>query len=218
MSTPKLYDYWRSSASYRVRIVLNLADIEYNAFSINLLEGEHRAEVHRTRHPQGLVPALEIDGHLFTQSLAIIEYLNEAHNLSLLQDDTALRTKIRALAQTLAVDVHPICNLSVAKFATEVSGSEDTRLLWMKRFIEPGLQAFETMLADFNQTPFATGNSVSLADVCLIPQIYNALRWEADFSGCTRIQSVLKACELHSAFKKAHPDAVKPNRTPYGCP
>ena len=129
MSTSKLYDYWRSSASYRVRIVLNLADIEYNAVSINLLEGEHRTEAHRTLHPQGLVPALEIDGYLFTQSLAIIDYLNETHNLGLLPDDTALRTKIRALAQTLAVDVHPICNLSVAKFAIELSGSEDTRLL-----------------------------------------------------------------------------------------
>ena len=210
MNTAKLYDYWRSSASYRVRIVLNLADIEYNAVSINLLEGEHRTEAYQTRHPQGLVPALEIDGHLFTQSLAIIEYLNDTRNLGLLPNDTALRTKIRALAQTLAVDVHPICNLSVTKFATVLSGSEDTRLLWMKHFIEPGLQSFETMLADFDQTPFATGNSVSLADVCLIPQIYNALRWEADFSGCTRIQSVIKACELHSAFIKAHPDAVKP--------
>ena len=210
MSTPKFYYYWRSSASYRVRIVLNFANIEYNAVSINHLEGEHRTEAHRARHPQGLVPALEIDGHLFTQSLAIIDYLNETRNLGLLPDDTAFRTKIKALAQTLAVDVHPICNLSVTKFATELSGSEDTRFLWMKRFIEPGLQAFETMLSDFNQTPFATGNSVSLADVCLIPQIYNALRWEVDFSGCTRIQSVIKACKLHSAFINAHPDAVKP--------
>ena len=210
MSKPKLYDYWRSSASYRVRIVLNLADIEWDTVSINLLEGEQHTEAHRTRHPQGLVPALEIDGHLFTQSLAIIEYLNDTRNLGLLPSDTALRTKIRALAQTLAVDVHPICKLSVTKFATVLSGSEDTRLLWMKHFIEPGLQSFETMLADFDQTPFATGNSVSLADVCLIPQIYNALRWEADFSGCIRIQKVMEACELHSSFIKAHPDAVKP--------
>ena len=145
MTTPKLYDYWRSSASYRVRIVLSLAEIEYDAVSINLFEGEHLTEAHRTRHPQGLVPALEIDGHMFTPSLAIIDYLNETRKLGLLPDDNALSTKIRALAQTLAVDVHPICNLSVAKFATELSGSEDTRLLWMKRFIEPGLQDFETM-------------------------------------------------------------------------
>ena len=190
--------------------MLSLAEIEYDAVSINLFEGEHLTEAHRTRHPQGLVPALEIDGHLFTQSLAIIDYLNETHNLGLLPDDTALRTKIRALAQTLAVDVHPLCNLSVTKFATELSGSEDTHLLWVKHFIEPGLQSFETMLADFDQIPFATGNSLSLADVCLIPQIYNALRWEADFSGCIRIQNIMEACEQHSAFIKAHPDAVKP--------
>ena len=210
MSKPKLFDYWRSSASYRVRIVLNLASIDYNAVSINLLRGEHHSEAHRARHPQGLVPALEIDGQLFTQSLAIIDYLNETRDLSLVSKNPILRAKVRALAQTLAVDVHPVCNLSVAKFAMDLSGSEETRVLWMKRFIEPGLQAFETMLADFEQAPFATGNFVSLADVCLVPQIYNAQRWGADFSGCTRIRSVMEACDTHPAFIKAHPDAVKP--------
>ncbi len=210
MSKPKLFDYWRSSASYRVRIVLNLASIEYNVVSINLLKGEHHSVAHRARHPQGLVPALEIDGHLFTQSLAIIDYLNDTRDLGLFSKDPILRTKVKALAQTLAVDVHPVCNLSVAKFATDLSGSEETRVLWMKRFIEPGLQAFETMLAEFEQTPYATGSSVSLADVCLMPQIYNALRWGADFSECIRIQNVMKACDTHPAFVRAQPDAVKP--------
>ena len=211
MSDAILYDYWRSSASYRVRIVLNLAGIEYKAISVNLLTGEHRSDIHRARQPQGLVPVLDIDGHQFTQSLAIIDYLNDTRDLGLLPADPAMRAKVRAIAQILAIDVHPVCNLSVASYATELSGSEDTRALWMKRFIEPGLRAFETMLATFEQSPFATGASLSLADVCLIPQIYNAIRWGADFSDCERIKKVVDACDAHPAFVTAHPDAVKPD-------
>ncbi len=206
-----LYDYWRSSASYRVRIALNLAKIEYKTVPVDLLKGEQRSEVHLTRQPQGFVPVLEVDGQRFTQSLAIIEYINETYNLGLLPEKIADRTKVRALAQTLAIDVHPVCNLAVTNFAVELSGSQETRPIWIKSFIEPGLKAFETLLGAFEQSPYCTGSDISVADVCLMPQIYNANRWGTSIDKYPRIVSVVKACNADSAFVAAHPDNVKAN-------
>lgn len=204
-----LHEYWRSSACYRVRIALNLAKIRYKIIAVDLLKGEHRLDAHLARQPQGIVPVLEIYGQQSTQLLAIIEYINEIYNLGLLPEQTADKTKVRALAQTLAIDVHPVCNLTVKNFAVELSGWQETRPIWIKSFTEPGLKAFETLLGAFEQSPYCTGSEVSMADICLMPQINNATGWGAVFNKYPRIVSVVRACDLNPAFIKAHPKNVK---------
>ncbi len=208
MTETVLYDYWRSSASYRVRIALNLAGIPYRAVPVDLTLAAHRAPEHLARNPQALVPVLEIDGHTFTQSLAILDYLDRTRTLRLLPEDPAERAHVQALAQVLAVDVHPVCNLSVMTHAT--GGTEPARSDWMRHFITPGLATFEKLLERFSASSYATGETPSLADICLIPQLYNADRWGADYSACPRIIAVSHTCARHPAFQAAHPDAVRP--------
>lgn len=212
MSDVVLYDYWRSSASYRLRIALNLAGIAYKAVPVDLVAGEQSSSDHLSRNPQGLVPVLDIDGHRFTQSLAILDYLNDTRALNLLPHDPAQAAKIRALAQSIAVDLHPVCNLRVAKHAASLSPENpDAIPNWMAQFIKPGLEAFEQMLQRFDQAPFCCGDTPSLADICLMPQLYNAHRWNVDISDCSIILNVEKACASHPAFAAAHPDRVKPD-------
>ncbi|WP_406647877.1 maleylacetoacetate isomerase [Aliisedimentitalea scapharcae] len=211
MTDTILFDYWRSSASYRLRIALNLAGIEYRAISIDLTKGEQRSGDHLARNPQGFVPVLEIDGLQLTQSLAILDYLDQTRDLRLLPTGPAQRAKVQALAHSIAVDVHPVCNLQVAKYATGLSGgAEGMPGDWMKHFIRPGLQAFETLLAQFDQSPYCTGDSPGLADICLMPQLYNARRWGVEISDLSRLLGVEVACAEHSAFVAAYPDAVQP--------
>ena len=156
------------------------------------------------RNPQGFVPVLDIDGHRLTQSLAILEYLDTTRGLGLLPADPVARAKVQAAAYAIAVDLHPVCNLSVAGHATK--GEEPARTNWMQHFIRPGLQAFEALLDGFDQAPFACGDTPSLADICLMPQLYNANRWGADYSDMPRINAVEAACAQLDAFKAAHPD------------
>lgn len=211
MSGTVLYDYWRSSASYRVRIALNLAGIAYRSISVDLVAGEHKSEDHLARNPQGLVPVLEIDGLRLTQSLAIIDYLDQTRGLGLLPSEPAMRAQALALAQSIAVDLHPVCNLSVARHATALNQeAEDMPGDWMRHFIRPGLLAFEAMLSAHDQNPFCTGSQPGLADVCLIPQMYNARRWEVDLTDLPRVLAIEKACASHPAFAAAHPDKVAP--------
>ena len=205
-----LFDYWRSSASYRLRIALNLAGIAYETVSVDLVKGDHKTAEHLARNPQGLVPVLDIDGLRLTQSLAILEYLDETRSLGLLPTEPGRRALARALAQSVAVDVHPVCNLKVAKHATVLSGgADDMPKSWMQQFIRPGLQAFERLLEGFEQAPYCTGAAPGMADICLMPQLYNAHRWEGDFSDLPRICAVETACGAHSAFAAAHPDRCR---------
>lgn len=211
MQSTVLYDYFRSSASYRVRIALNLAGIEYETVSVNLLEKDHKAPDHLARNPQGLVPVLEIDGQRLTQSLAILEYLNTTRDLGLLPPAPTARAKVQALAYCLAVDVHPVCNISVVRHAAQLAGGQSEEIgNWMHRFIRPGLLAFELMLSDFSQSPFSTGDSPSFADVCLIPQLYNADRWGVEYTDCKRIRACAEACAENPAFQAARPEVVAP--------
>lgn len=211
MTETILYDYWRSSASYRVRIALNLAGIAYRAVSVDLRSAAHKSDQHLGRNPQGLVPVLEIDGHQLTQSLAIIEYLDQTRKIGLLPTDPATRAKAQALTHCIAIDIHPVCNLSVARHATRLSGdAEGMPDAWMKRFIRPGLLAFEALLGSFEQAPFCTGSQPGLADLCLIPQLYNARVWQVDLSNLPRLLSVETACTKHPAFAAAHPDRHEP--------
>ena len=211
MPSVVLYDYWRSSASYRVRIALNLAGIDYQAVVVDLVKGEHKDKAHISRNPQGLVPVLEIDGLRLTQSLAILDYLDHTRSLNLLPDDPADRARVQALAHSIAVDIHPVCNLSVARHATALSHeAPDMPGAWMRHFIRPGLLAFEALLGGFEQAPYCTGARPGLADLCLIPQLYNARRWQVDLSDMPRLLRVEAACADHPAFAAAHPDAHAP--------
>lgn len=210
MSETVLFDFWRSSASYRMRIALHMAGIEYTSVPVDLPTGQHRTDEHRARNPQGFVPVLDIDGERFTQSLAMLEYLDETRSLGLLPAGPVERAHARALAHAIAVDIHPVCNLQVAAEAKKIAGDEAAMKAWMQRFIRPGLQAFEVLLGGFDQTPYCTGDTPGLADICLMPQMYNARRWEVDLSGLDRTLAVEAACADHPAFAAAHPDRWKP--------
>lgn len=206
-----LYEYWRSSASYRVRIALNLADIAYRSVPVDLLKKEQKSPEYLKRNPQGLVPALEIDGILLTQSLAIIEYLAETRGLpGILPAAPMSSAKVRALAHAIAMDIHPICNSGVVAHVMEITGKgEEARTGWMKKFIGEGLAAVETMLQE-NQGPLCFGPSPTLADICLVPQVYNARRWGVNLMDFTRINSICEKLEQTDAFAKASPERVKP--------
>ncbi|MEC7257134.1 MAG: maleylacetoacetate isomerase [Pseudomonadota bacterium] len=210
MSDITLFDYWRSSASYRMRIALHMGGIEYTSVPVNLPTGEHRTPEHRARNPQGFVPVLDIDGARLTQSLAMLEYLNDTRKLGLLSDDPLTRARERALAHSLAVDIHPVCNLSVASHAKALTGDDETMGAWMRHFIRPGLEAFEVLLAGFDQAPYCCGETPGLADICLMPQVYNANRWGVQMDDLTRLSGVADACAAHPAFAAAHPEKWQP--------
>jgi maleylacetoacetate isomerase len=211
MTDEVLYDYWRSSASYRLRIAMNLAGISYQSISVDLLKGEHKTDAYLNRNPQGLVPVLEIDGHSMTQSLAILEYLNDTRDMGLISSDHVSAAQERAIAHAIAVDIHPVCNVSVAAYAVQKSGRDETRVEWMQRFIAPGLAAVETMLNTRPQTAFAHGDTPGVIDICIMPQLYNADRWGVDVNTHTNITRIAANCAAHPAFQAAHPDAVKPS-------
>ncbi|KZL29148.1 MULTISPECIES: maleylacetoacetate isomerase [unclassified Pseudovibrio] len=210
MSNIKLYDYWRSSASYRVRIALNLKGLSYDMVTVNLLKGEQKADENLSRNPQGFVPSLDLDGDMLTQSLAIIEYLDELHPSPALLPSTAReRARVRALSHAIAMDIHPVCNLGVVQRIVELAGGDDqVKIDWMREFIAKGLDAFEQMLADGQSGTFCHGDQVGLADICLVPQVYNADRWGVDRSHLTRISAIFEQTEQIEAFQKAAPKQV----------
>ncbi len=212
MSDIILYDYWRSSASYRVRIALNMLGERYETVAIDLLAKANRSPEHLARNPQGLVPALAIDGLMLTQSLAMIEYLDETREPGMfLPADPQGRARVRALAYAVAMEIHPICNSSVGAHVMEITGGGDAaRKAWMQHFIRKGLVALEAMLAHEATGRFCHGDSPGMADICLVPQVYNADRWEVDISDLRRIHSVAEACSEIPAFADAHPDRVRP--------
>lgn len=209
--TMVLYDYWRSSASYRLRIALGLLGLAHETVSVNLLDGAHRAPDNLARNPQGLVPTLEIDGLTLTQSVAILEYLDETRGAGFLPADPAGRARVRALTHAIAMEIHPVCNLSVARFAVEHSGGGLSMQRWMDEHIGRGLAAFERMLDSPSTGSYCHGNTVSMADICLIPQIYNAQRWEVDMTPMPRVQAVYAALEQIPAVQAAHPDNSRPD-------
>ncbi|TNJ41188.1 maleylacetoacetate isomerase [Phaeobacter sp. B1627] len=210
MTDAVLYDYWRSSASYRVRIALALAGITYDRCALDLLAGDHRSPAHLERNPQGLVPVLEIDGQRFTQSLAILTYLDVTRALGLVSEDPVERAYQEALAQSIAVDLHPVCNLSVASYGASQRNAEPDMRDWMQHFIAPGLASFSRLLDRWSETTYCTGTAPGLADICLIPQLYNARRWGIDLTPFPRLLRVEDICSAHPAFAAAHPDRHRP--------
>ncbi|WP_420004161.1 maleylacetoacetate isomerase [Arenibacterium sp. LLYu02] len=211
MSGVVLYDYWRSSASYRLRIALNLAGIPYESRSVDLVAGAHKTPEHLALNPQGFVPVLEIDGQRFTQSLAILSYLDQTRDLGLLPKDPAERAHVEALAQSIAVDLHPVCNLSVARFGVGQSQGGLEMGDWMRHFIPGGLRAFASLLERWEEAAYCTGTTPGLADLCLMPQLYNARRWEVDLTPYPRLMRIEATCAAHPAFAAAHPDRHQPS-------
>lgn len=209
MTRPVLYDYWRSSASYRVRIALGLLGIDFDRVPVNLLAGEQKAAPHLMRNPQGLVPVLDIDGQRLTQSLAIVEYLAETHpDQGLLPPDALGRARVRALSHAIAMDIHPICNTGTINHVLELTGGgEPERVAWMGKFIGEGLAAFDRLLDHPATGRFCHGDRPTMADLCLIPQVYNARRWQVDIGHLTRIGAIVTSCEQLPAFEPiAAPD------------
>lgn len=208
-----LYDYWRSSAAYRVRIALGLLGIPYERVHVNLLAGEHRSEAYLAINPQGIVPTIRIDGRTYAQSLAIIEHLQAlVPGARLLPREREGRARVRELSYAIAMEIHPVCNLRVATHVCELSGGGDaTRRAWMQKFIRDGLVALEGMLRQAGAgEAFCVGDTPTMADCCLVPQLYNADRWDAAYGDLLRISAIAGRCRDIDAFADAHPDRVGP--------
>ncbi len=209
--TATLYDFYRSSAAYRVRIALNLKGIPYTSVPVNLPAGEQRGAEHRARNPQGFVPALEIDGQLLTQSVAIIDYLNAAYPMPPLTPFEAEdRAHVEAMVLLIACDVHPLNNLRVLKYLKGPLGlSDEVKDAWVRHWIEEGFAALEAMAAP-RAGAFLFGDAPTVADVLLVPQMYNARRFDVPLDAYpTLLRADAAACELEP-FADAHPDRVKP--------
>lgn len=203
----RLYDYWRSSASYRVRMALHLLEIPYETVTVDLLAGEQHSAENRARNPQAMVPTLEIDGLRLTQSLAIMEYLEDTRG-GLLPQDPPGRARVRALAHAVAMEIAPICNLRVRGHVERASGGVVTAEAWQRHFITEGLAAIEALLTHPATGRFCHGDRVSMADLCLLPQLYNAGRLGLDLRPHPALRRIAGELGQIPALAKAHPDFV----------
>ena len=206
----KLYNYFRSSASFRVRIALQLKGLAYEYVPVHLAQGEHLREAFAAVSADQLVPLLELpDGTRLSQSMAIIEYLDEAHGgVRLVPADPVARARVRALAQSIACEIHPLNNLRVLKYLSKELGvSEDVKNTWYRHWVRTGLEAFERQLAQGPAGAFCHGDSPTLADCCLVPQIFNARRFDTPLDGLPRTMAAFDACMALEAFQKAQPSA-----------
>jgi maleylacetoacetate isomerase len=207
MSRPVLHDYYRSSAAYRVRIALNLKGIDYESRMVNLVDGEQRSDAYRALNPQGFVPMLEIDDHSLSQSLAIIVYLDQRFpDPPLMPRSIIDQAHVRALALAIACDVHPLNNLRVLKYLKgTLDVSEEAKDEWYRHWVAEGLAALEAMAAP-KAGAFLFGDEPTLADICLVPQLYNARRFDVSLEPYpTLVRADDKASRIE-AFAAAHPD------------
>jgi maleylacetoacetate isomerase len=207
MSRPVLYDYYRSSAAYRVRIALNLKGVDYESRPVNLLESEQRGNEYRELNPQGLVPMLEIDGHRLTQSLSIIVYLDQTFpDPPLVPRDPADGAHVRAMALAVACDIHPLNNLRVLKYLkSELGHSQDDVDKWYAHWITEGLSGLEAM-AKAGAGRFLFGDEPTIADVCLVPQMFNARRFNVPLDDYPTLLRADENANGIEAFAAAHPD------------
>jgi maleylpyruvate isomerase len=210
----RLYSYYRSSAAYRVRIALNLKQIEHSIEPVNLLKKEHKSPHYLAKQPQGLVPCLETDkGQLLAQSGAILSYLDSLYpHAKLLPADPFQAAKIQSVVDMIACDIHPVCNLRILNYLTDIlTVDSEQKLAWYRHWIVIGFEALETLL---NKTQYCFGEQPTLADVYLIPQVYNALRFEVDMASFPKIMNAYQNCNQLDAFIDAKPenqvDAMQP--------
>ena len=210
----KLYNYFRSSASFRVRIALQLKGLAYDYVPVHIARGDHKKEPYAAIAADTLVPVLETDDGLrLSQSMAIIEYLDEAFPaIPLLPADAAGRAKVRALAQSIACEIHPLNNLRVLKYLVrELKVEEEAKNAWYRHWVREGLVAFERQLAQLPPSSYCYGDKPTLADCCLVPQIFNGKRFDCDFSGLPRTMAAFDACMKLEAFQKAQPSVCPDN-------
>jgi len=205
----KLYGYFRSSAAFRVRIALNLKGLAYEQAFVRLRNNEQRDPAYLARNPQGLVPVLETDGAPLVQSLAIVEYLDEIHPLpKLLPERPEDRARVRAIAQIIACDIHPIDNLRVLRYLAKPLGHDDKAIeQWFNHWIRLGFEALEPMLKDKRTGEFCHGDAPTLADICLVPQVFNAKRYPSfDMTAFPTVGRIFANCTKLGAFQRAAPD------------
>ncbi len=204
-----LHDYWHSSAAYRVRIALNIKGVDYRAAPVNLLEGEQAGADYRAINPQGLVPALEIDGLLITQTLAIIDYLDARFEQPrLIPADPALRAAALAQTMVIAADIHPLNNMRVQKYlASEFSADTAAVTRWMHRWLGLGFSALEAVAPEEG---YFGGPRPGIADVFLVPQMFNARRFHLPMEDYPRLVRIDASCTELPAFAAASPQSVRP--------
>ncbi|MDR6991835.1 maleylacetoacetate isomerase [Luteimonas sp. 3794] len=205
-----LHTYWRSSAAYRVRIALHLKGLAFDSVPVHLVQGggEQRLPSFAVRNPQKLVPTLQHGDAVLTQSLAIIEYLDEVFpDVPLLPRDALLRQRARALAQLVACDIHPLGNLRVLQYLEHaLQVPQDARTRWVARWVQDGLEAFEALLVQYGQGEFCVGDAPTIADCALLPQLYNARRFGIDLAPYPTIRRIETACAALPAFDAAAPE------------
>ena len=207
----KLYTYFRSSAAYRVRIALNLKGVAYDSVSINLLTGEQREEGYRAINPQGRVPSLDIGAATLIQSPAILEYLDECYpEPPLLPVGAVNRAKVRAVSSLIGCDIHPLNNSGTIAYLKKRLGHDQARAdEWYAHWVREGFDAIERLI---EPGPYAFGSRITLADVYLVPQVFNARRFNVSLDAYPKIAAVDAACAGHKAFQEAapasQPDAV----------
>lgn len=204
----KLYTYFRSSAAFRVRIALNLKGLAYEPTFVHLAKGEHRAPGYGAVNPQALLPALEDAGTLLTQSLAIIEYLEETYpQVPLLPKDAPGRARVRSLAMLIACEMHPLNNLRVLQHLKRALGQNDEQVKqWYRHWIADGLARFEADLANAKRSGrYCHGDAPTMADCCLVPQIFNAQRYQCETAPYPAIMRVFAECMKLAAFERAQP-------------
>jgi len=198
-----LHGYWRSGTSYRTRIALNLKGLIYDQRPVDLSTGDQRSGAYLALNPQGLVPALEVDGQVLTQSPAILEWLEERYpQPPLLPPELGDRAQVRAMAALVACDIHPLNNLRVLKAVKALGGEANP---WAESWIRPGFDALEALI-ERSGDGWAFGGQPTLADCCLIPQVYSARRFDVDVSAWPQIAAVEARAADHPAFQAAHPD------------
>jgi maleylpyruvate isomerase len=205
----KLYGFFRSSAAFRTRIALNLKGLPYEQVSLVLRRGDQRQPDYLEKNPLGLVPALEDeDGQILIESLAIIEYLDETHpEPPLLPGHPADRARVRAIAQAIACDIHPIDNLRVLKYLSKPLGHDEKTIeTWFNHWITLGFEGIERILDDGQAGRFCHGDEPTLADVCLVPQVFNSMRYKLDLSPYPMLKRIFDECMKLEAFDKARPE------------
>ncbi|HYZ48693.1 MAG TPA: maleylacetoacetate isomerase [Sphingomonas sp.] len=209
--TIRLFDYFRSSASYRVRIGLNLKGLAYERVDISLLDGAQRSPEHLARSPQGFVPALETDGLTLTQSLAILDYLDARFpEPPFVSKDPARRARTLAQALAIACDIHPLNNLRVLKYLKhELGASDQARDDWYRHWMREGFLALETMAEGSGR--YLGGEAPDLADICLVPQMFNARRFSLDLTPFPTLVRIDAGLQELGPFAAAHPERVKPS-------